>query len=322
MTNLPKIAVIGAGLAGVSCAKILTEFAEVTLFEKSRGTGGRMSARRREKYDFDHGAQFFTARSKSFQAEIDSAVRAKKVREWMPKVVNLELGAKPFKREWFEPHYCGLNGMNSLAKHLAVDLNIVHETKVERLKLESGSWFLIDENEKSTGPYDWVISAVPAPQAIDLMPRSFVAKNKFEEAQFTSCFAMMLGFENPVSLNFQAAVLTHPVLAWLSARDSSSLLIHSRNDWASEHIDADPQWVESTMYKAFMELLPDIDSQPSHRDLHRWRYAKCEHTLGHDYFLDSDKQIAAIGDWCRGGRVEDAFVSGYELAQKLKTELG
>lgn len=321
MTNLPKIAVIGAGIAGVSLARNLTKLADFTLFEKSRGTGGRMSVRRSEPFSFDHGAQFFTARTKPFQTEIKNALDAKAIVAWAPKIVNLELGEKPFKREWFEPHYRGVNGMNSLVKHMTTDLNIVYETRVTRLEMKSDAWFLIDENEQSIGPYDWVVSALPAPQAIDFLPNSFVTNSKIREARFSSCFALMLGFEDPVSLNFQAAVITHPVLAWLLTRDGSSLLIHSRNDWATEHIDADPQWIESTMCDAIMELLPGIDSQLAHRDLHRWRYAKCEHALGHDYFLDSDERIAAIGDWCRGGRVEDAFVSGYELAQKLKTEL-
>jgi renalase len=321
MTDLPKIAVIGAGLAGISFAKNLTGFADITLFEKSRGTGGRMSFRRREQFSFDHGAQFFTARSEPFKAEISKALDAKAIVEWVPKIVSLELGEKPFKREWFEPHYCGADGMNSLVKHMAIALNIVLKTQVKRLEGSSGAWFLIDENEQSIGPFDWVVSAVPAPQAINLLPSCFVKKNKVGDGMFSGCFAMMLGFENPISLNFQAAAITDPVLAWLSTRDCSSLLIHSRNDWATDHIDADLKWVESTMYKAVMALLPNVDSQPIHRDLHRWRFAKCEQALGNDYFLESNDQVAAIGDWCRGGRVEDAFISGYQLAQRLKVDL-
>jgi renalase len=321
MTDLPKIAVIGAGLAGISFAKNLTGFADITLFEKSRGTGGRMSLRRRKPFSFDHGAQFFTARSEPFQAESSNALNAKAIVEWSPKIMNLKLGEKPFKREWFEPHYCGAQGMNSLAKHMAANLNIVLETQIKQLESRAGAWFLIDEDGESMGPFNWVVSAVPAPQAVNLLPGSFVKKNKVGEGMFSGCFAMMLGFEQPVSLTFQAAVLTDPVLSWLSTRDNSSFLIHSRNDWATDHIDADLKWVESTMYEAVMALLPSVDSQPIHRDLHRWRYAKCEQALGQDYFLECDDQVAAIGDWCRGARVEDAFISGYELAQKLKVEL-
>lgn len=321
MTNQPKIAVIGAGLSGVSLAKNLADVADITLFEKSRGSGGRMSFRKAGPFSFDHGAQFFTARSEPFRSAINDALDAKAIVEWAPKIVNLEIGEKPFKREWFEPHYCGANGMNSLVKHIATDLNVVHRTQIRRLEMKASGWFLIDENEQSIGPYDWVVSAVPAPQAVDLLPDTLIEKNQIGEGKFSGCFAMMLGFERPVSLNFQAAVITHPVLAWLSNHESSSLLIHSRNDWASDHIDADLEWVKSMMHNALKELLPEIANETVHHDLHRWRYAKCEQALGRDYCLDSHGQIAAIGDWCRGNRVEDAYLSGYELAQELKAQL-
>ena len=321
MTNQPKIAVIGAGLSGVSLAKNLADVADITLFEKSRGSGGRMSFRKAGPFSFDHGAQFFTARSEPFRSAINDALDAKAIVEWAPKIVNLEIGEKPFKREWFEPHYCGANGMNSLVKHIATNLNVVHRTQIRRLEMKPSGWFLIDENEQSIGPYDWVVSAVPAPQAVDLLPDTLIEKNQIGEGKFSGCFAMMLGFERPVSLNFQAAVITHPVLAWLSNHESSSLLIHSRNDWASDHIDADLEWVKSMMHNALKELLPEIANETVHHDLHRWRYAKCEQALGRDYCLDSHGQIAAIGDWCRGNRVEDAYLSGYELAQELKAQL-
>ncbi|MCU0764322.1 MAG: FAD-dependent oxidoreductase, partial [Hydrogenophaga sp.] len=55
------IAVIGGGMAGVVCARTLVQAGHrVTLLEKSRGFGGRMSTRRTEFGSFDHGAQYFT----------------------------------------------------------------------------------------------------------------------------------------------------------------------------------------------------------------------------------------------------------------------
>ena len=64
---MKKIAIIGAGLSGLSIAHLLKENADITLFEKARGVSGRMSTRRAEPYFFDHGAQYFTARTKAFQ---------------------------------------------------------------------------------------------------------------------------------------------------------------------------------------------------------------------------------------------------------------
>ena len=41
-----KIAVIGAGLGGLIAARLLNNLADVSVFEKARGVGGRMSTRR------------------------------------------------------------------------------------------------------------------------------------------------------------------------------------------------------------------------------------------------------------------------------------
>ena len=64
---MKSIAIIGAGIAGITLARQLQGSAKVSVFEKSRGFGGRMATRRHGSYQFDHGAQFFTARSKQFQ---------------------------------------------------------------------------------------------------------------------------------------------------------------------------------------------------------------------------------------------------------------
>ena len=61
-----RIAIVGAGLAGLSCAQALRAGgADVQLFDKGRGVGGRMATRRVDTplgpATFDHGAQFLTA---------------------------------------------------------------------------------------------------------------------------------------------------------------------------------------------------------------------------------------------------------------------
>ena len=110
-----RIAVVGAGLAGVSVARVLSEIAEVFVFEKSRGLGGRMATRRSGDFQFDHGAQFFTARSPEFRellGDLDSSI----VQGWDAKVVTFARDRKTFKREWFETHYVATPQMNSLVK--------------------------------------------------------------------------------------------------------------------------------------------------------------------------------------------------------------
>ena len=61
MREINSVAIIGAGIAGLSCASALQQAGiRVRVFEKSRGVGGRMSTRRGEGWECDHGAQYFT----------------------------------------------------------------------------------------------------------------------------------------------------------------------------------------------------------------------------------------------------------------------
>ena len=59
------IAIIGTGIAGLSAAQALTEAGHVVqIFDKSRGSGGRMSSKRSDAGALDMGAQYFTARDR------------------------------------------------------------------------------------------------------------------------------------------------------------------------------------------------------------------------------------------------------------------
>lgn len=69
MNSIPHLALIGAGIAGLSCATALQQAGlEVSLFDKSRGAGGRMSTRRGDDWQCDHGAQYFPCRSGALAA--------------------------------------------------------------------------------------------------------------------------------------------------------------------------------------------------------------------------------------------------------------
>ena len=64
---MKNIAIIGAGIAGISLANLLQKKVNLTVFEKSRGVGGRMATRRAAPYQFNHGAQYFKIANKAFK---------------------------------------------------------------------------------------------------------------------------------------------------------------------------------------------------------------------------------------------------------------
>ena len=87
MSPIANLAVVGAGIAGLACATRLQEAGlKVSLFEKSGGAAGRMSTRRGNGWQCDHGAQYFTARHPDFRAEVARWQRAGVAGLWNPRL--------------------------------------------------------------------------------------------------------------------------------------------------------------------------------------------------------------------------------------------
>ena len=77
-----RIAIIGAGISGLTLAQNLKHHADVVVYEKARGVGGRMSTRHVDPFYFDHGTHTFTARTKAFQAFLKPYRENGTIAEW------------------------------------------------------------------------------------------------------------------------------------------------------------------------------------------------------------------------------------------------
>jgi predicted NAD/FAD-dependent oxidoreductase len=129
-----KVAVIGAGIAGLACARELqSRGISVDIFEKSSGPSGRMSTRRTQDWSADHGAQYFTARDPRFIQEVQSWIQAGTAATWKPKLKVYEA------KTWRESHsqdirYVGIPHMNSPGKHIAENLSIQYDRTISKLE--------------------------------------------------------------------------------------------------------------------------------------------------------------------------------------------
>ena len=138
------------------------------------------------------------------------------------------------------------------------------------------------------------------------------------------CFALMLGFEEPVDLQWQAAIVRNADISWISVNSSKpdratpfTLVVHSTNAWADAHMEDDIDYVRGHMLdEASLVTGKDLRSS-AHSQVHRWRYANIARQDGPTYFLDEDSGLAACGDWCLRGRIEAAFTSASDLAGSL-----
>lgn len=324
----PRIAIIGAGLAGVTLASLLAKHAKVEVFEKSRGLGGRMATRHAGTVDFDHGAQYFTIRDPAFHALLEPALDAGVVQAWNRPLHRIDAEGKLDVLPDRSARFVAQPAQTALAKFLARSLTVTRDTKITGIEGGPGRWWLMTERGESFEPFQWVISTAPAPQTLALLPLDPDDASAVQNVRMSGCFTLMLPLPQGFTLPFSAAQVEHPVLSWIAANHTKpergaapAIVVHSNNAWAETHLEADLGWVKARMATALLALLPTLP--PAALDsgiLHRWRYASVEQPLGKPFLLDADRQIAACGDWCIGNRVEAAFQSAAALAETLLAE--
>ncbi|MDH4414301.1 MAG: FAD-dependent oxidoreductase [Rhizobium sp.] len=323
-----SIAIIGPGIAGITLARALVSSADVTIFEKSRGLGGRMANRRRAGFTFDHGAQYFTARSEVFRSVVERAVEAGNAGIWPNAVHTLTADGLVTDSRPPEPRYIGLPGMSGLANGLAEGLQIRKEATVAALKRAENGWSLTDGEGQDLGRFDLVISTAPAPQTIRLMPEAFSGREALASVRISGCFTLMIGLDAPPDLGFQAARINDEILSWIAVEaskpshaDKAALTIHSRNDWAEANLERDRDEVKAEMLASLKRLLGRDFSNAAWLDLHRWRYANVDKPAGHPFLFDEAFGLGACGDWCLGNRVEAAVESATALSKMLTIRL-
>ncbi len=78
-----SVVIVGAGIAGLVAATACEAAGfDVVVIDKGRGVGGRTATRRIGAATFDHGAQFFTARSDEMRQMVEAWRAAGVVAEW------------------------------------------------------------------------------------------------------------------------------------------------------------------------------------------------------------------------------------------------
>ncbi len=345
---MKNIAIIGAGMSGITAARTLIKAGhQVTVFEKSLNTSGRMATRSTLLGNFDHGAQYFTVRDPRFALAIKSVPGTQElIKPWSVtsvRVLDAHGSVLEAARPPKEPHFVAKPGMSSLVEHWSGPIKSKHllmDARVNSIQVDPKSknrWLIKSSSKNGTlknhPGFDHVIMSIPAPQIIELLMNS---APKIQESGFTKilkdveigpCWTLMIAFPQAsqpglahLGPQWNAAKSTHHRIAWLSRESSKPArgsierwTIQANTSWSSEHLNDDPSRITGKLLKGFSELT-GIYAEPGRTELHRWLYAKTLKPLGQPFLWDAQLGVGTCGDWHIGHRVEDAFVSGLSLA--------
>lgn len=321
---MASVAIVGAGLAGVAAARALAaEGLAVTVFDRGRAPGGRCSSRSSPSGSFDHGAQYFTARDARFIEVVRMLEARGMVQPWLGRLVRLSAaGVSAYVSD--EARYVGVPDMRTVVRGVADALDITSATDVAGAHQGAQGWTLIDDTGLELGNYDALLLATPAEQARPLVPQRSVIYPSLSGAQSAPCWALMLAFDDVVDLDFDAAFVEHPDIAWI-ARDSSKpgrtpgerWVVHATPAWSAARLGMSADEAAAALTEVFFAVSAVTPVPPRHAAAHRWALARTLVGTPCGSLWDNTLQLGVCGDWCMGPRLEDAYLSGLAAARQL-----
>jgi renalase len=324
VSTSPRIAVIGAGIAGLTCARLLADHRNVvTVFDKGRAPGGRISTRRENGIAFDHGTQYFTALHPRFRRVVQSWRAAGLVSRWAGSVVAIDSESVPIECPPAE-RWVPMPSTSALARTLADGLTVVVGRRLTEAERRRDGWRLVFATGEREGPFDQVLLTVPAPQAVPLLACSSDLSAGAAAAAMQPCWAVSLAPERPLALPWDGAFVDDTMISWVCRNSSKpgrgqseAWMLHASPAWSAANIDEDPATVAVLAARRFTEITGADLGDPLVLTAHRWRYARVARSLETPCLYDASAGIGAAGDWCLGGRIESAFLSGEALAGRV-----
>jgi photolyase PhrII len=331
-----RVVVVGAGLSGLACARTLADHGlKVTVVDKGTRPGGRATSRRDGASAFDHGAQFFTARSEWLERHVKSWEADGVVARWTPRVVQTG-GARARKEATW---WVGTPSMGALAAHLASGLDVRQETKVTDLSRgDDGKWSVLatgpDGNAMPPLVADALVVTLPAAQSAALLGAAAPeAAGVAASAKQTPCWAVMLSARGLHEFGGDVFEDGQGPVAW-AAREASKpgravsgqeredgeerWLLHASAAWSEAHIALAPEVAAQALSEAFLRQHGALTGAEILRvRAHRWRYAQGHLPEARGALFDASSLLAVCGDWLNGSRVEGALTSGVAAAGRL-----
>jgi renalase len=327
-----RVAVVGAGVAGLACARALTERGfRVRIFEREACPGGRLASRRLDTLSFDHGVQYFTTQDARFEAVVRAWQSAGIVARWSARTIVL-VGRGQGEEVKPVPRYVGVPNMEAVAVYMTRGLDVRLAAEVARLERRSGGWVLLDPHGAALdeGGFESIVLAVPSAVAAALLGQDSHLVQRAASVTWDSCWAVMLALARPSAIDFDAAFVNDdPILGWV-ARESSkparaplrgaveSWILHAHPTWSRAYLELERSDASRWVQRAFAARVGRPLMQAAVA-AHRWRLALPVNPLPEPFLYDPEQGIGLAGDWCGGPRVEGAYLSGLALAHAIES---
>ncbi|MBA2392605.1 MAG: FAD-dependent oxidoreductase [Ktedonobacteraceae bacterium] len=340
---MPSVVIIGAGSSGLAAAHTLLDAGyAITIFEKSRGVGGRAATRTRAGFTYDYGANYI-------KPGAPASVELITKRFYTPELIDIQKPVWTFDGSQHiqegdptqnaEPKWSYRHGLTTLSQLMAQGLNIHLVSRVARMQQHANAWTLYDEAGESMGTFDRVLITIPANQAVPLIQASAFQQDlsatinsQLEKAHYNSQISVLLGYTpRPKIRPYYALVNTDRAhaISWLSweheknperaPADAGLLMAQMAPQYSQEHWQVADEEIYRDVAPRVASLIDEALPTPSFTDIQRWRYSLPARKADADALnaITLPMGLTFCGDGFVGGRIHLALEHGIKVAQQL-----
>ena len=306
---MTQIAIIGAGIAGLACARKLAQAGvHAVMFDKGRGIGGRVATRRSGDLRFDHGAPYVTATGGDFDTCLSGLIGTGHAAPWVDDKGNAFTVGKP--------------GMSGIAKGLAVGLDVRLGTQITAIHADQAGWRLQYDDTQYVASH--VVVTVPQPQVAGILGGAHPLVAKITDINMVPSLTLMAAVSGPVppvcangSGDLLALITRDCSKPNRPQNEGSSWVAHAGIEFSMAHLEMDRTDIALLMVPLLCERLDIATDRVTHAVAHRWRYARVSNTLGQPFASIPSGTLYLGGDWCIGPQIEEAWTSGTAIATDM-----
>jgi renalase len=329
---IASVAVVGAGLAGLACARELERLSlRPVVFEAQPRVGGRCSSRRSPVGVFDDAAQVvpLDARQPRWAPEPVAGVN----------VLNPWSLPAPAGRGDDEPEFpqlrciglVGVPSMQSLADALAAGIEVRPSTPIVEVRRGGRGWALRSSATPIDETFDALVLAAPAPQMVPLAQHSAIALRALGATCYRGRWVMLLGSGRPLGLAAYREFDGGPIERIAAIHAKPGRRVNSPQErW---FVEADAHW--STLHELADEdtvaerLLANLNEHaqreiaPNFLAVHRWSNGLAQHASGAapGVLWDSEVRLGVCGDSVVESRIDEVVGSGISVARRVAADL-
>ena len=315
--------ILGSGVSGSTIANLLKKKYTVEVFDKARGPGGRASNKKfKNNFNFDHGAQYISPKTKEFEKFIKELTEKKILKKWKGNHLDLTFQKKDFKEK-----YIGKKSNNDICKHQLKKIKQNYLSHISNINKKKNYWEITLLNKtklKSKG----LIITFPYPQLIKIAKKYLNQKVLNLNVKMKPNITVMIAFKNSKNIPVSSIKFNDEILSWAANENSkgrfksntSLWTLQSSIGWALKNINLykDNKKISKILQSRFLKLTGFDKKKIVSAKIHGWKYSYNFNSTNIDSYWDKKKAIGICADWFLGPKIENAWQSANSLSKKIK----